>query len=303
MNDRFLEQRKIDPSEKKQIITDINIRVHCCRYWLLEEWECRNMAFPFWRIYYNTTGNAKVAYHDNIQILTVEKIVVIPPNTPFAASLTGNFHNQLKESIVGKRIQDMAEVEEANTLNKADHLFIHFNLGLIADIVKPGIYAFTISHELKKQIFKIITSVTKNDSQIDLETIIAIHSVIANLISIMDIELWGNQSIDSRVLAAMNFIEKNLTQKLDNAFLASQANMAKNSFSRLFHANVQLSLQEYIRKRRIEFACNLMHHSNDSIEMIAMKSGFFDRHHFSKVFKGMMNVTPAYYKEKHTINS
>jgi AraC-type DNA-binding domain-containing proteins len=301
MTDKLLEKRKIDPSESKQSFTDVSIRVHCCRYWILEEWECINMAFPFWRLYHNTKGNAMVTFNDTIHVLTAEKFIIIPPNTPFATCLKGSFQVPHKESIVGERILNLSELNDLEKQNKADHLFIHFNLGLIADTIKPGIYVLENTSELEKITLKIKKNIIRDSITTDMVTTMAIHTLILNLLSSLSPDLWSHQSIDHRVLMVMNYIEKNLGQKLNNAELAFKANMAKNSFARLFHKNTQLSLQEYIRKRRVECACNLMHHSGDSIELIALNCGFVDRHHFSRVFKKIMNITPAYYKKFHTI--
>jgi transcriptional regulator GlxA family with amidase domain len=44
-----------------------------------------------------------------------------------------------------------------------------------------------------------------------------------------------------------------------------------------------------------------MHHTSDSVDSIAMNCGFVDRQHFSKVFKQVMNISPAVYKKRHTL--
>ncbi len=302
MNDSQLEKKKIDPSESRQVFTDLSIRVHCCRYWILEEWECMNMAFPFWRIYYNTVGHATVAYNETVQVLTADKYIIIPPNTPFAASLKGNTRKPQKESIVGKRIVHLTELDGMDKQNKADHLFIHFNLGLVADNIKPGIYIFESNDQLEQLTNTIKSNIIRDNLTIDLSTTIAIHTLILKLTGSIIPNNWNRRNFDQRILIVLNYIEKNLSLKLTNEELANRAHMARNSFARLFHENIQLSVQEYIRKRRVEHACSYMHHSTDSIEMIALNCGFVDRHHFSRVFKNIMNVTPAYYKKYHTID-
>lgn len=49
MSENVLTKKKIDPSENKQSFLNIPITIHCCRYWMFQEWEFTNMAFPFWR--------------------------------------------------------------------------------------------------------------------------------------------------------------------------------------------------------------------------------------------------------------
>ena len=53
----------------------------------------------------------------------------------------------------------------------------------------------------------------------------------------------------------------------------------------------------YINARRIEEACILLDHGEDALEEIAERLGFYDRHHFSKVFKKYRGVSPATYRK------
>jgi AraC-like DNA-binding protein len=302
VSDKLLDKKKIDPSDSRQVFTEISLRVHCCRYWMLEEWECINMSFPFWRLYYNSIGNARVAFNNTIHEISSDKIIIIPPNTPFAASLKGDFRNNNKESIVGKKILEISELDGLDKQKNADHLFIHFNLGLIADTLKPGIYVFENSPVRKAILSKIITDLLRDQSNIELITTFAIHALIMNLVGSMNPELWSYSTVDNRILATMHFIDNNIESKLENADLARLSNMANNSFSRLFHQQTRMTVREYIRKRRVEHACNLLHHSNEGIKTIATNCGFYDRHHFTRVFKELMSVSPGYYKKYHTID-
>jgi AraC-like DNA-binding protein len=52
----------------------------------------------------------------------------------------------------------------------------------------------------------------------------------------------------------------------------------------------------YVMKRKIAQSCDLILHSNKSVEEVAFTIGFSDRHHFSKVFKAVTGTTPAVYR-------
>lgn len=302
MRDAILRKKKIDPAEFKQVFAEVNLKVHCCRYWLLNEWECLNMAFPFWRLYYNTFGNASVTYKGKTITLDKDKMLVIPPDTAFSTQLKSSPEMPFKESIIGKRVEGSKRVNSKKIKAKADHLFIHFNLGIIPDNVEPGLYDFPATPVMKDLAYRIKKNIISNNLQIDFSTTMAIHSLINHLLMEMPQSCWKHRPIDRRVLSCLRHIEKNLGQKLTNADMAVKAHMATNSFARLFHENIHLPLQEYIRKKRIEKACNLMHHTPDSIDQIATNCGFVDRQHFSKVFKQTMNITPAHYKKHHTMD-
>ena len=72
--------------------------------------------------------------------------------------------------------------------------------------------------------------------------------------------------------------------------------MSTNSFSRLFKNEIGVSLQKYIKKKRIDYACMLITHTSMSIDEIAFKTGFSNRFHFTRVFHEIIKTTPAKYK-------
>ena len=72
--------------------------------------------------------------------------------------------------------------------------------------------------------------------------------------------------------------------------------MAPNSFARLFKEEINITLHNFIQKRKIARACNLFEHSNKTIEDVTFELGFSDRYHFSRVFKSITGITPAVYK-------
>jgi transcriptional regulator GlxA family with amidase domain len=99
----------------------------------------------------------------------------------------------------------------------------------------------------------------------------------------------------------LQFIKENLNGDLQNCTLAAMVNMSTNSFARLFKENTGESVQQFIIRSRIEQARLLLHHSKKSIDTIASECGFCDRHHFSKIFKQCLDMSPGYYKQHITI--
>ena len=76
--------------------------------------------------------------------------------------------------------------------------------------------------------------------------------------------------------------------------------MAINSFTRLFAKEIGMAPQQYVQNKRIAQASILLHHSNLSIEEIALETGFYDRFHFTKTFKKWTGTSPARYKRQHS---
>jgi Transcriptional regulator containing an amidase domain and an AraC-type DNA-binding HTH domain len=258
------------------------------------------MAFPFWRLYYNTVGNASVIYKGITTFLRPDQILIIPPNTSFSTSLHVSTKENFKESIVGKKIIRSDEIAKSNNSLASDHLFIHFNLGIPYDLLEPGIYAFPVERNEAGFLNEIKEFCISGENTFDFQICTSINSLILGLLKRIPRNKWETPNLDKRVSGAITYIEQHVGERLTNKRLSDKANMVENSFARLFRENTGISIQQYIKKKRIEKALILLHHSSSSIEEIATTCGFSDRYHFSKVFKELMEMSPVSYK-KHLI--
>ncbi len=63
-------------------------------------------------------------------------------------------------------------------------------------------------------------------------------------------------------------------------------------FRRFYHCTTG----EYVRRLRIEAACERLIHSDKPISEIALASGFFDQSHFTRTFKQFTTKTPHEYR-------
>ena len=79
--------------------------------------------------------------------------------------------------------------------------------------------------------------------------------------------------------------------------VAGAANIHPVHLSRMFRRYYGCTIAEYIRRLRVESACLALANSNETLAEIAASSGFSDQSHFSNIFKRLMNVTPAEYRE------
>lgn len=284
----------------KQIFNDINIRLLCCRYWILEEWKFIDLSYPFWRIYHNNISGAKIKYNGVVTELKKETIVLIPPNTPFSTELNKKDTSN-NENVVGRKFTKKDSVVTLAETSNVDHLFIHFSLGFPLDSVKNDIISIKCEPYFTEIIAIIQQYCLEDDSSFNFKECLVIEQFISSCLLKIQNEIWKFGMLDKRVFNAMQKIEKDFKHKITNDQLAYEASMAINSFARLFKNSTGISVQQYIIKTKIEASCSLMHHSNKSIDEIAFECGFSDRHHFSKTFKKVMSVNPAAYKKKSTI--
>ena len=64
---------------------------------------------------------------------------------------------------------------------------------------------------------------------------------------------------------------------------------------KLFKAEQNCTIPQYINKVRVQVACELLDQSGYSLDEIASMCGFCDKFHLGKNFKAIMGVSPKYY--------
>ncbi len=68
--------------------------------------------------------------------------------------------------------------------------------------------------------------------------------------------------------------------------------------AKLFRRRFGCSMGEFLRRRRIAWACERLAISGDSIAAIACDSGFADHAHFTRTFGRVAGCTPRWYRER-----
>jgi AraC family transcriptional regulator len=63
-----------------------------------------------------------------------------------------------------------------------------------------------------------------------------------------------------------------------------------------FRAYYGCSIGEFVRRRRIDFACEQIRAGERSLLDIALEAGFVSQSHFSRVFRTATGMTPREYR-------
>ena len=91
----------------------------------------------------------------------------------------------------------------------------------------------------------------------------------------------------------IDYLEKNLTNKIDYKKLAKQLGINEFIMQRVFNIIVGMSLSEYVRKRRLSCAYYDLKLTNEKIIDIALKYGYESSISFTRSFKKEFLTTPS----------
>lgn len=103
--------------------------------------------------------------------------------------------------------------------------------------------------------------------------------------------------IHPRVHDVQDYLEGHFAEHLGFEEIARRFNLSYRHLARLFRAHTGLTLQEFLRKLRIEHAKQLLAQSRIAIETLAERCGFGSSHAFRLAWGKEMAVSPLQYRK------
>jgi AraC family transcriptional regulator len=97
-----------------------------------------------------------------------------------------------------------------------------------------------------------------------------------------------------KVNNALNYIEDNLDQDIDLEMVARKAGCSVYHFQRIFTYATDISVAEYIRRRRMTLAACELQQGNEKVIDLALKYGYDSPDSFCRAFQKIHGVTPSY---------
>ncbi|MCK9548703.1 MAG: response regulator [Sphaerochaeta sp.] len=96
---------------------------------------------------------------------------------------------------------------------------------------------------------------------------------------------------------AVQYVDQHYRQPITLEQLSCQFNVSLSHLCRQFKRACEMTFTEYLRKRRIDYACTLLRGTNNSVSEIGRQVGFEDYFYFNKVFKRAVGISPAAYRK------
>lgn len=116
--------------------------------------------------------------------------------------------------------------------------------------------------------------------------------------SITPFENSDTQTSKSLLWKVMSYIGSYFNEPPEVSKLAEMAGLSEKYFSHQFKNMLGISPKQYIMQCRMVFASDKLINSNDSIESIAIDTGYANIYSFSKAFKKYYGESPTEYRNK-----
>ena len=97
----------------------------------------------------------------------------------------------------------------------------------------------------------------------------------------------------ARLRRVLEYIEAHLGENVSLSELAEVADLSLFHFAKLFKQSVGESPHQFVLRRRVERAKELLRNPEMSVLEASVRAGFADQRHFSKIFRRMVGASPS----------
>lgn len=140
--------------------------------------------------------------------------------------------------------------------------------------------------------------IQKMDLCKSVKEVLDVHFEMFNYFTVQMSKLRKKNVISKSIQKCVDYIDLNLHTKITLEKLAEQTQLSTSYLSALFKKEVGINFTDYILKRRIDTAKNMLLYSKFSATEISEILAFSSQSYFIKIFRRETGLTPAKYKEK-----
>ena len=95
---------------------------------------------------------------------------------------------------------------------------------------------------------------------------------------------------------AKAYIEGRLHENISLSDVARECSLSVAQFARAFKRSTGVPPHQYLTGRRVELARRLLLHTDWPLATVAVRCGFADQSHFTKVFRRVIGVSPGSFR-------
>ena len=102
---------------------------------------------------------------------------------------------------------------------------------------------------------------------------------------------------DSAIYPAISYVDSHRRQMVGMREMANLCHLSPSYFSKLFLREVGENFTDWINRRKMSWAKEMLRDTGDSVTQIASELGYMDTSYFIKVFKKFEGITPLVYRQ------
>lgn len=156
-----------------------------------------------------------------------------------------------------------------------------------------------LSDSIKRKMEKLILSLSDESDTFRLEAVSILFSVMNKLrLNQKDLPDSNEDDEESLVSRVVGFIEQNYYMDVDMNMICQYVHYSRSYLSRTFKAQLDMTIQDFLRYTRINKSKSLLSETSLSILEVATSVGINDALYFSKVFHKETGYSPREYRSK-----
>jgi AraC-like DNA-binding protein len=240
------------------------VRRHCGLRWDTG----RNLAAPFWRLYWARSAGGYLVAGGNKLALEPGQLLLMPPQLNFRGGQVRPF----------------------------DKLFAHFTLrpGWEHRCGRPLVFTMTAGR--RRRLASVWRSLEGDGGEA--RSALLLHALLAELLCTLK---WQTQAApgheDERMTRALAVQVRRWDKTgFTVARWATEAGVSVETLHRLFRRHLATTPHRHLMAERLRHAETMLREGEASIEHIAAACGFADRFHFTRMFTRARQVSPARYR-------
>lgn len=292
----------------KNIIDNVDITVlNVELYTVGKEWNYQNVSNPYSRIYYITEGYGTIHHHNRKYELLPGQIYLMPCYTTVNMFCPERFTHYYVHFT--SRLQtglDILSIFECDYQTSAKEFLIY--PPLFERLLELNPDKKLIEYDANKPIYKqVLDRTVLLDQEKSPSNILETNAIIRLLLSGFFQNFSHPQVVNTlhglkRFEKVLEYMQNHIDTPMTIHQLAKITKLNPTYFSNLFSKLIGTSPLQYINKRRIEKAQELLLGTDETLYEIAHQIGLNDEYYFSRLFKKHVGISPDHYRKQEQVN-
>jgi AraC-like DNA-binding protein len=184
-------------------------------------------------------------------------------------------------------------------VNKATYLIASpFAIAKFADIMQSMAPEYPIikAEKVEPEVYRVINAILETE-QSDITVAQAyLQIVLARCIGKLNLVEKSSVGSNDLIYQTVSYISANFKKKFSLEEMAKDLGVSKYVLSRLFSKTFHRNFNQYLNDARLNYACQRLENTSDSITNICLDSGFESQRTFNRVFKERYKISPSDYR-------